>query len=320
MNLRRLLLAAGALAAAAGALLYPVGSGGAAPGRGARGPSLDLSAVPDGPPPGKVDLLFIHHSCGGQWLAEPGAEAGERASCILERHPNGGGLRARLTANSYAVHEASYGSVVGEKTDLFDWLPKLRDDMPKVLAVDENDRPLPPGRTNQVVVFKSCFPNSDFVGAGAPPGDPRGPELTVANAQATMRAVLPELAKHPGVLFVYLTAPPLADDPPGPAYRHLARAAKRRLSGRLSPSDAGAHARAFNDWMKSPSGWLSGYALTNVVVFDLFDLLTGEGAANVAAYPSAGQDSHPASSGNQRATDAFVPFLNRAVHRHSQVH
>jgi hypothetical protein len=68
--------------------------------------------------------------------------------------------------------------------------------------------------------------------------------------------------------------------------------------------------------LKSTEGWLKGYPGVNVVVFDLFDLLTDEGASNFSCYATQdGYDSHPRRAGNQKATRAFVPFLNRAVRR-----
>ncbi|HSQ66300.1 MAG TPA: hypothetical protein VLM85_23920, partial [Polyangiaceae bacterium] len=81
------------------------------------------------------------------------------------------------------------------------------------------------------------------------------------------------------------------------------------------PDESGALARTFDDWMKSPDGWLSGYPRANVVVFDYFDVLTGDGRYDVSAYASGAGDSHPSSVGNERATAAFVPFLNRALDR-----
>ncbi|MGC4114798.1 MAG: hypothetical protein QM765_09345 [Myxococcales bacterium] len=281
---------------------------------------VDLSGYSTTPPAGGVDFLFIHHSCGGQWLADAATATGTvedseaEAPCIYPRHAHGGDLRARLEANGYRVHEASYGSEIGERTDLYDWLPKFRRQMDRVLRTDRNDRLLPEDRRNRIVAFKSCFPNSDFVGRGLPPGNPEGPELTVANAQATLRELLPELAKQPDVLFVYVTAPPLASGGKAPAWKHLARTARRVWQGRLPVEESGALAREFNDWVKSPDGWLRDYPLRNVVVFDYFDVLTG-GLADVAAFPSAGGDSHPSSEGNRRATEEFVPFLARAWHR-----
>lgn len=94
------------------------------------------------PPARRLRLLFIHHSSGGQLLASRGQESSS-TRCIFRFHPNGGGLRSLLEQNGYEVHECSYGSEIGENTDLFDWLPKFRTNMDRVLTVDENDRRLP---------------------------------------------------------------------------------------------------------------------------------------------------------------------------------
>lgn len=260
----------------------------------------------------KLDLLFIHHSCGGQLLAPAGPADGEQ--CIYRSHPNGGGLRPRLEAKGYVVHEASYGSAIGEDTDLFDWLPKFRDRMDAVLATSHQDERLPAGRTNRIVVFKSCYPNNAFVSEGQRPGDPRGPALTYWNARATLAALLPELASRPDVLFVYVTAPPLAPKRSEPLYLWLARKVGARPA-RVPLERSAALARRFDDWVTSPTGWLAGYRGTNVVVFDYYDVLTG-GASDVLAFPTGGGfDSHPAAEGNSRAAEQFLPFLDRAVRR-----
>jgi hypothetical protein len=260
----------------------------------------------------KLELLFIHHSCGGQLLAPAGTADGQQ--CIYRSHPNGGGLRPKLESSGYVVHEASYGSAIGEDTDLFDWLPKFRDRMDAVLATSHQDERLPAGRTNRIVVFKSCYPNNAFVSEGQPPGDARGPALTYWNARATLAALLPELARRPDVLFVYVTAPPLAPQRSEPLYVWLARKIGARPA-RVPLERSAAFARRFDDWVTSPSGWLGGYQGTNVVVFDYYDVLTG-GASDVLAFPTGGgYDSHPASEGNSRAAEQFLPFLDRAVRR-----
>jgi hypothetical protein len=75
-------------------------------------------------------------------------------------------------------------------------------------------------------------------------------------------------------------------------------------------------AREFAAWAASPDGWLKDYPLKNVIVFDLYDVLTDEGASNVSRYPGEdGTDSHPNRAGNEKVAAAFVPFLNRALHR-----
>jgi hypothetical protein len=277
-----------------------------------RNPPMQLPSQAATGPVGKIDLLFIHHSTGGQLLADLGANEGRY--CIYRSHPNGGGLRRKLEERGYVVNEASYESAVGNDTDMFHWLPKFRDRMDAVLATRDQDERLPAPRRNRIVVFKSCYPNNEFVGEGQPPGDPGGPALTYWNARATLAALLPEFAKHPDVLFVYMTAPPMAPKRSEPAYKWLAR--KVGVFRPLVPLERSAPlARRFNDWVTSPSGWLAGYAGTNVAVFDYYDVLTG-GTSDLSAFPSGrGDDSHPASEGQARAAELFVPFLDGAVRR-----
>jgi hypothetical protein len=280
--------------------------------------TLDLTPFSPAPPGAALDLLFIHHSCGGQLLADEGAErSASPSTCIYDSHPNGGGLRARLTRQGYQVHEASYGSVLGERTDLFDWLPKFRAQMAAILGTAHQDEPLPPGRSNRIVLFKSCFPNNLFRAEGAPPGDPNGPELTVWNARATFSALLPLLAQHPDVLFVYVTAPAVA---PRLEPTSLARAAIRRARGQGSPVEelerSARLARELDDWLVGTDGWLADYPGKNVVVFDYYDLLTGKRRSNLSVYATAeGGDSHPSAEGHRVVSEELVPFLNRAVRR-----
>jgi hypothetical protein len=303
----------------AGALAFvPVGGDRAEEAQTAPGSTLDLAALDGSPPSAKLRLLFIHHSVGGTLLADQGPrETGEHAAqCIWDAHPNGGGLRAALAQAGYEVHEASYGSRVGERTDLFDWLPKFHDQMDEVLRVDVQDRQLPGDLRNQIVLFKSCFPNSDFVGEGEAPGNPAGPELTVWNARASLTGLLELFAAHPDVLFVYVTAPPMAAPAAEPAWKWLARQVLGRGRDAASARRAGALAREFNNWVRSPEGWLRGYAHDNVVVFDYYDVLTDHGRSNLSRYPTdGGGDSHPSAEGNRRATAELVPLLNRAVRR-----
>lgn len=280
-----------------------------------QGPATDLSVYSPAPPPTPMNLLFIHHSCGGQMLATIGDEQGE--NCIYQAHPNGGGLRQALEEQGYKVNEASYGSVIGEHTDLFDWLPKFRTQMDRVLTTRYQDELLPAGQHNNIVVFKSCYPNSNFVGEGSAPGNPAGPELTLANAKATMMALRAEFEKHPDVLFVYVTAPPLAPNVPAqPLWKWLAKKALGRAETEASYVARAHTAREFNDWVKNPDGWLAGYGQLNVVIFDYFDVLTKHGVSDLLEYPTGeGYDSHPSSEGNEAAAKELAPLINRALTR-----
>lgn len=277
--------------------------------------NMDLSEFSESKPGKELNLLFIHHSCGGQLLADPGEDSGE--SCIYQSHSNGGGLRTLLEAQGYSVHEASYGSEIGGQTDVFDWLPKFRDEMEKVLRCFNQDTFYPTDdKRNDIVAFKSCYPNNNFAGKGEEPGKAEGPELTESNAKAAYKALLPEFQKYPQVLFVCVTAPPLAGKlPPEPMWKHIAR--KLLNKSRQTPSQSGPLARKFNNWLKAESGWLKDYTAKNVVVFDHYDILTGNGKSNHCEYPtgSEGTNSHPSREGNELSAEAFVPFLNRAIRR-----
>jgi len=271
-----------------------------------------MTAFSDIPLSTNLNLLFIHHSCGGQLFAAPGIDRG--TNCIYSSHPNGGNLRSVLNQSGYFVHEASYGSRIGDSTDLFDWLPKFRDQMEEILRCDLQDARYTDDRRNQVIVFKSCYPNNAFRTEGVPPGNPAGPELTVWNAKATYLALLDEFRKQPEVLFVCVTAPPLASKAsPKPLWKQLAKWILGRSDGL---AQSGPLARSFNHWLCDTNGWLKDYSLKNVVVFDYYDILTGHGASDFSIYATGdGYDSHPSHAGNEQAAQAFVPFLARAVRR-----
>jgi hypothetical protein len=280
-------------------------------------PSRELASFSDAPPAAPLNLLFIHHSVGGQLLADPGPlESTIDARRSLHRtHPNGGGLRSLRARQGYLVNEVSYTSSIGQKTDLFDWAPKFRDSMAQILATRHQDERLEAG-ANQIVMFKSCYPNNAFKpadGAAVPTGNPRGPELTLPNAMATMGAIRDELAKFPGTLFVYMTAPPLRAGPREPLWKQGAKILLRRPTRTQEQSTSAAIAREFNDWLVSPAGWLAGYPHRNIVVFDYFNLLTGT-RSNFLEYASnGGTDNHPHAQAQAKAAAQLVPFLNRAV-------
>jgi len=250
-----------------------------------------------------VQFLFIHHSCGGQLMADPGADDG--ASCIYVSHPNGGGLRAKLETEGFQVNEASYGSIVGDKTDICHWNEKFKTQMERILSTKNQDELLPDGVTNQVVAFKSCFPNNNFVGEGELPGDPDSCQLTVANAKAAYENLRGYFEKQPDVLFVAFTAPPLAETQGFKGF-------VKKMLGKTGNSKL---AREFNNWLVDrENGWLAGYPHANVVVFDHYDVLTDNGKTDSLAYPTGGgSDSHPSSEGNTKAAEAFVPFIQKAL-------
>ena len=278
------------------------------------------------PPSAPVKLVFIHHSTGGNWLADPSTD-----------QPSGGLARA-LMRNNYFVSASNYGwgpEGVGDRTDIPNWAEwfagpnsaTLLNALYRESGQNVGDfgawsrMASDPGGENQIILFKSCFPNSDLYGApNDPPAAEPNDQFTVSNAKAVYNRLLVYFATRPDKLFVVITAPPLSKDETAP--------------------DRAANARAFNNWLVND--WLRGYAHPNVAVFDYYNVLTSNGGNpntndanaqagnhhrwrdgavqhvqtannNFSAYPSG--DSHPSSAGHQKATAEFAPLLNVFYHR-----
>ncbi len=283
------------------------------------------------PPAETVKLIFIHHSSGENWLADWS-----------------GGLGQALADNNYFVSDTNYGwgpetpsigSVIGDHTDIGQWWnwflgPSSGAIMQAVYAESEPHaeyarRESDPGGENEIVMFKSCFPNSALEGnPGDPPTSGENPLQgmdsgsgyhTVANAKRIYADLLEYFSAHTDKLFIVITAPPLLES---------------------SPEQA-ANARAFNRWLAEE--WLASYPHTNVAVFDFYNVLTSNGGdpntndldagggnhhrirnglveytadqgGNLSAYAENG-DSHPTAAGNRKATGEFVPLLNYFYHR-----
>lgn len=279
-------------------------------------PLSAFGAVDATPPATPQKLVFIHHSTGGHWLADP--------NDYLY-----GGLGKALMENNYYVSATNYcwdgvpNDDIGNRTDIVNWPEWFtggnRDAITTALY-NENDQNFEncdgdsfgswsrladdPGGENAIIMFKSCFPNSNLSGN---PDDPALPEpneeYSVGNAKAVYNHILTYFQTRQDKLFVVVTAPPLA-------------------AGECSAESA-ANARAFNNWLVND--WLSEYAHKNVAVFDYFNILThpdnhhrvAEGivehvispaSGNCAYYPS--DDSHPNTTGQRKATAEFAPLLN----------
>jgi hypothetical protein len=249
-----------------------------------------------------VKLIFIHHSTGENWLTDGYGDLGEM-----------------LGENNYYVSDTNYGwgpNGIGDRTDIPDWLEWFSGDqtntyMQALFNEGEQNanysRVLPdPGGENEIILFKSCFPNSDLEGS---PNDPPSADgwLSVSHAKYVYNEILVFFEEHPEKLFVVITAPPLSDR-----------------------SNA-ANARAFNQWLVND--WLrdNEYPYNNVAVFDFYNVLTGkeghhtfEGGVvihqvanrDILHYPSG--DDHPSKKGSQKATEEFIPLLNYYYNRWQQ--
>jgi len=284
-----------------------------------------LLAADDPSPPGEPHkLIFIHHSCGENWLAD-----------------DHGGLGIALRDSGYFVSDTNYGwgpvcedcedcwGAIGDCTDILHWdnwfsssgnqtpWNALRTEFGQASSYARGVDPAP-GYENEIVLFKSCYPNSNL---GGDPDDPPSADewLTVGSAKSVYMSLLDTFALHRDTLFIAITAPPVTPDD--------------------SWQDP-ANARAFNEWLVHD--WLTDYPYPNVAVFDFYNVLTSNGGDpwtsdveqptgnhhrwwdggvqhihefdnDFAAYPDG--DSHPTSAGNQKATAEFVPLLNVFVNR-----
>lgn len=263
-----------------------------------------------------VKLVFIHHSTGGNWLADPNTD-----------QPYGG-LGAALMNNNYFVSATNYGwgpDSIGDRTDITNWIewftgPNSSGILSALYAENRQNigdfgswsrLATDPGGENKIIMFKSCFPNSDLFGN---PDDPPASEandweFSVSNAKAVYNKILSYFAARPDKLFVVITAPP--------------KTLNEYSADMQTPAERAANARAFNNWLIN--NWLSGYSKNNVAVFDYFNVLThpdnhhrivggniehytSPQSGNFAYYPSG--DSHPSTEGHQKAATEFVPLLN----------
>ena len=276
------------------------------------------------PPAELVRLIFIHHSTGENWLGDAN-----------------GGLGIALRDNNYFVSDTNYGwgpDSIGSSTDIGDWWTWFRStDSATYLSAlyaesaqhsEYSRMSTSAGGENQIIMFKSCFPNSALQGNINDPVPPiannplRGQSCgsehhTVANAKGIYIDLLEYFKTDPGKLFVVITAPPLTD------------------------ATYAGNARVFNNWLVND--WLSGYTVGNVFVFDFYNVLTSNGGnantndlgaetgnhhrwwngavqhktdgdndanPNILEYPTG--DDHPSKAGNQKATAEFIPLLNNA--------
>jgi len=251
------------------------------------------------PPAQPVKLIFIHHSTGENWLTD-----------------GYGNLGRVLADNNYFVSDTNYGwgpDSIGDNTDIPNWVDWFRSDHTPIymdaLFIENGQLSNytrtfdDPGGENVIIMFKSCFPNSDLEGNPDDHPDPDG-WLSVGHAKYVYNEILQYFATRPDKLFVVITAPPLSDN------------------------TNAANARAFNNWLVTD--WLSEnqYTLNNVAVFDFYNVLTSPDAhhqflngdivhivanSNTLAYPT--DDDHPSEAGSQKATEEFVPLLNYFYHR-----
>ena len=253
--------------------------------------SLGNEAIP---PDATVKLIFIHHSCGENWLSD-----------------DNGGLGLALEDNNYYVSDTNYGwgpDSIGDSTDYHNWLDWFQEaESSRYLSAlygesgqnSDYTRTMPdPGGENTVIMFKSCYPNSDL---GGSPGDPPSDDdwYTVGHAKYVYNQLLGYFEGRQDKLFIAITPPPILD------------------------SSSAANSREFSRWLVED--WLDTYPHDNVAVWDMHNVLThpdnhhryGDGGYEYeisngpgTLYYDSDGDEHPNKAGNQKCTTEFVPLLN----------
>lgn len=257
------------------------------------------------------NLIFIHHSCGENWLNS--------------------GLETTLEGKAYItdVNEIYYGTTVpadsgrpdslgdteGDQTDMCHWVQWFNDYLDGIKAQGSG--------SNTIVMFKSCYPASGIGSDGTEPGDPFSSSKTLVNYKAvyrhfsgsgntysymsnTYQPLEDIFAAHPEVLFIPVTAPSLVPND--------------------TNADHADRARVWNNYLKTD--WLSSYntahpTLNNVAVFDWFDVLAyandyagADRNMTKSEYRSSESDSHPNGTANTATTAVFasnpVNFIDTA--------
>ncbi len=257
-----------------------------------------------------TDLVFIHHSCGANWLGD-GLDAALLAKPYIDERND---ITYGTDMEPDTGRPDSLGATPGDATDMNHWILWFNDYLRHVIEF------VGVSGSNQVIMFKSCYPNSDVYDEGSEPGDPFVGDRTIVNHKAVFRhpdgpggcytndgyvyqPLEDVFAAHPDVLFIPVTAPPMRTNETsrGNAYR----------------------ARVFNDWLKDD--WMTNYnarhpGLNNVAVFDWFNILayptnTATWSNRLRAAYQTG-DSHPNATANRTSTWFFATgrsnFIDRA--------
>ena len=226
---------------------------------------------------GERRLLFLHHSCGSAWM-----DRGLVAALEDPQNP--------YSKGRYPFHDAEYGSYLGEgdgtlgrDTDLRDWYVKFSEDLDRpgesvdMLNCDHQDETYKDGGQNEIIMFKSCYPNSNIgpVDASIDLNDPavRAEWLDpnrdggyyngkwrwradnhLNYVKAAYTGLLGIFREHPEVLFIAVTAPAM------------------HYSAYGDDNSSAHRSRELNVWLRTK--WLKGYrdrnGRVNVALFDWF--------------------------------------------------
>jgi hypothetical protein len=232
-----------------------------------------------------TNLIFLHHSTGENLIAQ-------------------GDVRALFTQRGYQFWDHDYntkgltrpdGTRTGKSYNIPEIKPEARDGgntNPEGLAVlftqpvhDPPDNAFSRLLQHEVLIFKSCFPNSAIKS-----------EAMLTQNKAWYLEMRDAVDQHPDRIFIFLTTPP--------------------LHPKKTTMEDAARARILANWLKSDE-FLAGRS--NLFVFDFFDLLADPETNMLrTAYQRDPDsiDSHPNTQANQTIGPLFVDYVDQAVQKY----
>jgi hypothetical protein len=217
-------------------------------------------------------VIFLHHSVGNN-LIEQGDLRGRLAAAGMQLSDHGYNYEGlRRPDGSYAGYSYNVPDDNTDPSGLANIFEQKVYDLPLNTLSDLLQY--------EVVVLKSCYPNSDIRS-----------DAQLAQMQADYLRIRAVMDRHPDKLFIVVTQPPL-----NPAATDL---------------DTARRARALAEWLKSDN-FVAGHA--NLAVYDLFDQLAeGDASASDAnmlrnVYRD-GADAHPNRAANERIAPLLADFV-----------
>lgn len=233
-----------------------------------------------------VRLIFIHHSSGANWLAD-----------------QNGGLGKSLMENNYFVSDTNYGwgpNRIGDRTDIGHWWewfcsPQSSSEYMNALFKEGGQCSsysriqTSPAGDNEIILFKSCYPNSTLRGDAKDPvlGMEKNPirgqkapavpppaghirQYLAYRAKSVIKQILGRNRNEAAYTIanargVYIELLKIFQKYPNKLFIAV-------TAPPLRFSSVAHNARAFNSWLANE--WLAGYPLKNVAVFDFYNVLT----------------------------------------------
>lgn len=223
-----------------------------------------------------TNVIFLHHSVGNNLINQGGMREQFRQAGIdfWDQGYRYDGLR-----DPAGVKTGFWYPVPADNTDP-DGLARVMAQEPRSLPVNALSGLL----QHEVIMLKSCYPNSNIGGAEK--------FQALQNLYIGMRATMDA---HPGKIFILLTTPPL-----NPAETNLENAREAREMAQWLASDAFIGGRQ------------------NLFVFDFYTLLAENDPASPeygmlrAAYRD-GADSHPNVTANEEIAPLLVDFVVESI-------